>query len=338
MRDRIALTCLLMSACVAMLPGIAQAQAMPPVILQLDVDNFVTYVVDTSDVSKFATNPNITTANDSTFVNTIGIADIVTVNGQAAKGTWSFLARRTNLTTASTPGQSIADTSRQNMYQANFEILAADGTPIGTIMAAGLSGPGAPPPGSPVLQVQANIALAGGSGAFFGVSGTQGGRVCSTGVAPRRASIVEDPAFRRQNGGGKTCVIFVIIPWSRPQVLITANGPAIAHASDFTTVSGSKPAAPGEILALVASGLGPTRAGVDPGQPFPTAPLAVVNSPVTVTVNGKPAEVLGAVGYPGAVDAYQVNFRVPPDTAKGSATIQVIAAWIPGPSANIMVQ
>ncbi len=41
--------------------------------------------------------------------------------------------------------------------------------------------------------------------------------------------------------------------------------------------------------------------------------MAVVNSPVEVTVNGKAAEVLGAVGYPFAVDAYQVNFRVPPD-------------------------
>ena len=118
----------------------------------------------------------------------------------------------------------------------------------------------------------------------------------------------------------------------------TAKGPALARESDYPTVSGPKPAVPGEILALVASGRGPTRAGVDPGQPFPTAPLAVVNSPVTVTVNGKPAEVLGAVGYPGAVDAYQVNFRVPPDTAKGSATDQVIAAWIPGPSVNSRVQ
>ncbi|HWT79137.1 MAG TPA: hypothetical protein VN648_10085, partial [Candidatus Methylomirabilis sp.] len=91
-------------------------------------------------------------------------------------------------------------------------------------------------------------------------------------------------------------------------------------------------------LSLFASGLGPIRPAVDPGQPFPASPLAVVNSPVTVTVNGEPAEVLAAVGYAGAVDAYQVNFRVPPDTAKGTAVIQVNAAWIPGPSVNITVR
>ena len=33
---------------------------------------------------------------------------------------------------------------------------------------------------------------------------------------------------------------------------------------------------------------------VGPGNPFPSSPLAVVNSPVEVTVNGEPAEVLGA--------------------------------------------
>jgi uncharacterized protein (TIGR03437 family) len=77
---------------------------------------------------------------------------------------------------------------------------------------------------------------------------------------------------------------------------------------------------------------------VDPGQAFPTTPLAAVNSPVDVTVNGRPAEVLGAVGYPGAVDGYQVNFRVPADTAKGVATIQVSAAWVVSTAVNIAVQ
>jgi uncharacterized protein (TIGR03437 family) len=98
------------------------------------------------------------------------------------------------------------------------------------------------------------------------------------------------------------------------------------------------PAAAGEILSLYATGLGPTRPGVDPGQPFPDSPLQPVNSPVGVTVNGISAEVTAAVGYPGAVDGYQVNFRLPPDTPKGTATVQVSAAWIAGPGVRINVQ
>ena len=69
-----------------------------------------------------------------------------------------------------------------------------------------------------------------------------------------------------------------------------------------------------------------------------TMPLAVVNSPIDVTVNGKSAEVLAAVGYPGAVDGYQVNFRVPPDTGAGTATLQISSAWIPGAPVTIAVQ
>ena len=59
---------------------------------------------------------------------------------------------------------------------------------------------------------------------------------------------------------------------------------------------------------------------------------------VEVLVNGKPAEMLSAVGYPGATDAYQVNFRVPPDAAKGPASIQLTAAWIAGTPVTIPVQ
>jgi hypothetical protein len=45
-------------------------------------------------------------------------------------------------------------------------------------------------------------------------------------------------------------------------------------------------------------------------------------------VNRSPAEVISAFGYPGATDGYQVNFRLPADIAKGSATIHVSADWI----------
>jgi uncharacterized protein (TIGR03437 family) len=129
-----------------------------------------------------------------------------------------------------------------------------------------------------------------------------------------------------------------IIPMAWPTIVATPNGPAITHSGDFSLVSTSKPAAAGEILSLFATGLGATRASLLPGQPFPSSPLAVVNSPVEVTVNGKSAEVLDAVGYPGSVDGYQVNFRVPPDTTTGTASIQVSAAWVPGVPVSIPVQ
>jgi uncharacterized protein (TIGR03437 family) len=63
-----------------------------------------------------------------------------------------------------------------------------------------------------------------------------------------------------------------------------------------------------------------------------------VNSPLDVTVNGKPAEVLYAGGYPGAVDRYQINLRVPDGLAAGLASLQLASAWVPGPEVRIAIQ
>jgi hypothetical protein len=71
---------------------------------------------------------------------------------------------------------------------------------------------------------------------------------------------------------------------------------------------------------------------------FPSNPPAPVNSPVQVMVNGTPAEMIGTFGYPGSVDGYQVNFRVPPDTRKGTVSIEVTAAWISSSPVGIAVQ
>src|SRR5947208_423702 len=113
--------------------------------------------------------------------------------------------------------------------------------------------------------------------------------------------MAEDPANRRTNGGGAFAFIIHVIPMTVPQVATTPNGPAVTHSSDLTLVSASKPAMAGEVLWLFATGLGPTVPAVDPGQPFPSSPLAAVNSPVRVTVNGTLADVLAATGVPGSV-------------------------------------
>ena len=119
---------------------------------------------------------------------------------------------------------------------------------------------------------------------------------------------------------------------------MTNGEPMIAHLSDLRLVTPSNPATPGETLFLFATGLGPTVPGVDFGKPFPSSPRALVNSPLQVAVNGNPAEVLVAAGYPGGVDTYQVQFQVPPGTATGVALVQLTAAWILGPAVSISIR
>ncbi len=102
-------------------------------------------------------------------------------------------------------------------------------------------------------------------------------------------------------------------------------------------MTAANPARPAEILSIVATGLGPTNSGGDPGQPFAVSPLAVVNSPVAATVNGSPAEVLYAGGYPGTTAAYQINLRLPAGAQAGMASLQITSAWQPSAPVQIAV-
>jgi len=319
----------------------ARGQQPPPAILTIDVENVVEYQGDIFDPSKFATKPNVTpSAGVGAFSLNVVFGDVVAVNGQPAKDIYVGRPVGITLTPTPKPSQAIADTAHASLRSHTFEILKIDGTPVGTIMSSGLDG-GLPPAGAPSYPVAArgDYTIFGGTGAFLGARGELVQRQQALeAVPPRAASMAEDPANRRVNGGGTIRFFLHVIPMTTPQIVPTDGGPAVTHSSDFTLVTASKPAAAGEVLSLFATGLGPTNPGVDPGQPFPASAAAAVNSPVDVTVNGKSAEVLAAVGYPGAVDGYQVNFRVPTDTAKGVAAIQVNAAWVASAAVNIAVQ
>jgi hypothetical protein len=320
-------------------PGLAQVPSAS--VLRIDVGNIVYYAQDAADVAKFATDPNVApnTLPQKSFQPFIIIADIQAVNGQPVMGLQMRTGTLVLLRTAPTAGQAIADTLRNQGLDITFEILKTDGTPIGTITASGFSG-GTSPPGSPAKATASNLTVTGGTGAFLGARGQVSSEDPPPGVSVQRfASITEDPSNRRRHGGGTQRWVIHLIPMVRPEIMtLPSGGPAISHSSDFSPVNASKPAAPGEILSVFVTGLGPVIPGVDPGQPFPASPLATVNSPVELTVNGAAAEVLGAAGYPGAVDGYQVNFRLPAGTARGSASIQISAAWIAGEPVSIPVQ
>ncbi|HEY6345791.1 MAG TPA: hypothetical protein VIY49_30235 [Bryobacteraceae bacterium] len=308
-----------------------RTQSLSQTTLVIGLQNVVDYMDDIADPLQFAKNSNPTPAGG---VIDFGVAtplgDIVTVNGQPAKGLYASRARgiRTSLTLQ--PGNAIADVTRTAMRELYFEILTSSGTPVGTIFGLGLSG-GSPPPGAP-SGGHGNWAIVGGTGAFLGAIG----QICGTGAAGRAASMAEDPSRRRINGGTSFSFNIYVIPMFQPQIATISSGPAVMHA-DHTPVSSHKPAAPGETLSLLATGLGPTVPEVDLGLPFPSSPAANVNSPVTVTVNGEAAQVLNAVGYPGSVGAYQVDFQVPSNAAKGTAALQLTAAWIPATPVTITV-
>ena len=234
-------------------------------VLTMTIDNYVPYFDDVSDPKTFASNPNMSPGTNGEFMRFVFVGDIVAVNDEPVKGTWSATTTVLFLTPIPTPKQAIADSTRQNILEMFFDLEQPDGTPIGTLMTSGLTR-GLPPPGAPKLQTENSMAIIGGTGAFLGIRGQVG--IINRG-SPRVASMVEDPANRRTNGGAKRSYVFHLIPLTTPEILLTPAGPAVVHSTDGTLVNAANPAKAGETLTLYAAGLGPTRPGVIQERHFP---------------------------------------------------------------------
>ena len=221
------------------------------------------------------------------------------------------------------PGFAVADvTTGSGRQECNWELYTAEGRFVGRLVDGGFF----------------PHAVQGGAGAFFGAVGEH----TSRGTRPTRvASVAEDPSKRRINGGGSYIVTFYLSPAYRPEILMTPHGPAIFHSDEFSSHAGlAKTVEPGEVVVMQVKGLGPTLPGpIPPGtRPFSLEPpFDEVNSPVEVTINGEPAEVLNKIGWPGTRDTYRVDVRIPPGTPPGDAVLQLASAWISAEPLTIRV-
>jgi len=331
-------TIIVLAPLAAFVPS-AQAQAPTGSILRMEFENATLYIADCPNSQLATSSTKLNRPTGGAFESAFGIADIVSVNGKRVKGA-AYQTVVSGLKGSSNPAPRgvLVDSVRLALFQWDLDLLNPDGTQIGTIQISGL-GNGLAPPGAPKEITGGGLNVTGGTGAFFGVRGY----FQPTGdpaFPERQTSACEDPALRRAfaDGGGKRHPILYLVPMIRPEIVVTATGPAVVHSSDGSLVTAAKPAKSGEVLTLYAYGLGPTRPGVDPGQPFTADPPKVVNSPVEVLVNGKSGEVLYAGGYPGAVDGYLVNFVVPDGTTSGQASVQLTSAWIAGQAVKITIQ
>jgi uncharacterized protein (TIGR03437 family) len=315
------------------LPACGLAQ-MPGMVMQVDIDNWVIYNYDVPDRTTWAQSagPTVPAPAPPAFGSSLLLADIVAVNSKPAKGLALARFAALNLRPSPTPGQAISDVNRSGVVDILLELLDSDGASIGSIMTSGLNA-GSAPPGAPLNFPGNNVAITGGTGAFVGMRGQISAPAPLPSVRPpRQASVSEDPANRRSLGGGGVFRFTLhLLPVVRPTVA------SVFH-SDFTPVSASSPARAGETLIVSATGLGPTRPGVDPEQPFPASPLQEVNSPVEVTVNGQAVVIVNKLGWPGTIGNYRIDFRIPDGIASGMATVQLSAAFISGPATQIPIQ
>jgi hypothetical protein len=319
----------------AVLGSTTSAQTPPATILTIEMENVVRYNENFASPARNGTSTAVEaqTAAPATFFPGTFVGDIVAINGRKSKGAAVARLYTVGLNSNPSGSQGIADVNRAQTLDILLEIQQADGTSVGTLVLSG-SAPGEPPLGAPKVGVAGNFAVIGGTGAFLGARG-QAATMMNT---HRSSSTFENPINRRTFPSGLWKLVVQLIPMRTPEVALTATGPVIVHSSDYSLVTAAKPAHAGEVLTLFATGLGPTRPGVDPGQMFTASPPQVANSPIDVMVNGKAGDLLYAGGYPNTLDSFQVNFRIPADTAPGMTAIQLSAAWVAGTEVKIPVQ
>ena len=98
-----------------------------------------------------------------------------------------------------------------------------------------------------------------------------------------------------------------------------SGGRSVVAALDGNSklISGSNPVARNGVAQLYANGIGPVNNGPATGDPASTERLTPCRVQPTVTVGGRPAQVLFCGLAPGFVGLYQLNVIVPGDTPSG---------------------
>ena len=145
-----------------------------------------------------------------------------------------------------------------------------------------------------------------------------------------------------QNNGTAAAALMILVADSAP-ALFTADGsgsgPGAILNEDGSLNSASNPAAKGSVVALYGTGAGQTDpAGVDGLLAVETLPQPVL--PISVTIDGKAAQVLYAGAAPGQVAGIvQVNIRVPDGIRSGTVPVVLHAGdGISQPGVTLSVQ
>jgi uncharacterized protein (TIGR03437 family) len=116
------------------------------------------------------------------------------------------------------------------------------------------------------------------------------------------------------------------------------TGPgAILHGQTYQVVSGSSPAAAGEIISIYCTGLGAVNPPAQTGGVPPDPPPQVVD-PVQVSIGGLPAPVLYAGVAPGYAGLYQINAQIPIGTPSGPQPLQIIQNGAASNTVTVTVQ
>jgi len=113
---------------------------------------------------------------------------------------------------------------------------------------------------------------------------------------------------------------------------------AAALDANFALVYDANKAKKGQFIQIYCNGLGPVDATPPSGEPSSANPLARTTSAPTVTIGGRPAEVVFSGLAPGIVGLYQINVRVPADAPSGLQPVTIQVGNVTGKATNIPIE
>jgi uncharacterized protein (TIGR03437 family) len=123
-----------------------------------------------------------------------------------------------------------------------------------------------------------------------------------------------------------------------PGIFFNSSGAAIAQNSNFSLNTPANPAHAGSYLITYLTGSGPVTPAIADGAAAPSTGLVQPTlTPITVTIGGQPATVLGSALAPGFVSLLQINVTVPPGLAAGSYPMVVTIAGQVSNSATVSI-
>ncbi|MCP5117656.1 MAG: hypothetical protein GY953_43085, partial [bacterium] len=152
-------------------------------------------------------------------------------------------------------------------------------------------------------------------------------------ISPGPATVVIN------NNGSTASISGVQILDVQPGIFeVSVGGGRFAAAlhANFSLVTPSNPARPGEIILLFLTGMGPLIPPVGTNVPGPIPPAATMH-PAVVGIDDVGMETLASVYAPTLVTAYQVNFRVGDNVQSGNRRLVVIVNGIPSQPALLPV-
>jgi uncharacterized protein (TIGR03437 family) len=132
--------------------------------------------------------------------------------------------------------------------------------------------------------------------------------------------------------------VMVPVSPSQPGIFTFDGTRAIVVHADNTLLTDERPLANGETVYFYATGLGSVSNNPGTGNAGPRDPLARTLTVPSVTIGGRPADVLFSGIAPDFVGVYQINFRAPDGLTPGDHAIVVTSAGVASRQAIVPVR